>query len=46
MGERSVETIEDALGTNRGDGLQRAGGAKSPGIDARVEHGDLGAGLA
>ena len=27
------------------DGLQRAGGAKRPGVEARVEHGDLGAGL-
>ena len=44
MGERGVETIKRALGTDRGDGLQRAGGSKGPRIEPRVEHGDLGAG--
>ena len=45
LGERGVETIEGALGPDRRDGLQRTRGAKSPGVQARVEHGDLRAGL-
>jgi hypothetical protein len=44
MGECGVETIEGALGARRCDRPQGACGAKGPGIDARVEHRDLGTG--
>ena len=45
MGERGVETIEGTLGTDRRDGLQRTRGAERPGVETRVKHGDLRAGL-
>src|SRR5215475_1535005 len=44
MGERGVETIEGALGTDRRDGLQRTRGAERPGVETREKHGDLRAG--
>ena len=45
LGERGIEPIEGALSRNRRNGLERIDGAKRPGVEAGVEHGDLRAGL-
>lgn len=44
MGEGRVEAIEGALAARRADGPQRAGRTQGPGVDAGVEHRDVGAG--
>ena len=44
MGERGVETIEDASTASRCDRPQRASGTQSASVDARVEHREVSAG--
>jgi hypothetical protein len=44
ISERSIKAIEGGLGARGARRLQRTGGPERPRIQARIEHGDLGAG--
>ena len=45
IGERRIETVECALRSRRSQRREGAGRSERPGIEPRVEHGDLCAGV-